>query len=201
MADTTTVMALPYPEGSDANDVPADMQALAERLDEAPGIESLTTAEIAALAAGLKPAGRVVYNSTTGKLQVSNGTSFVDVDAAALAVANAALPKAGGTMSGAIAMGASKITGLAKGTASGDAVARQQIQAGTTAAAAGGYIDITFSPAFSAAPVMVVSPLYASNPGTPNSTPYTVTSEVTASGARIRGLTMTAGCSWIAVGD
>ena len=37
MADTTTVMALPFPEGSDANDVPADMQALAERLDEAPG--------------------------------------------------------------------------------------------------------------------------------------------------------------------
>ena len=34
MADTTTVMALPFPEGSDANDVPADMQALAERLDE-----------------------------------------------------------------------------------------------------------------------------------------------------------------------
>jgi hypothetical protein len=44
MADTTTVMALPFPEGSDANDVPADMQALAERLDEAPGIESLTSA-------------------------------------------------------------------------------------------------------------------------------------------------------------
>ena len=27
MADTTTVMALSYPEGSDANDVPADMSA------------------------------------------------------------------------------------------------------------------------------------------------------------------------------
>ena len=36
MADTTTVMALPFPEWSDANDVPADMQALAERLDEVP---------------------------------------------------------------------------------------------------------------------------------------------------------------------
>lgn len=29
MADTTTVMALPFPEGTDANDVPADVQALA----------------------------------------------------------------------------------------------------------------------------------------------------------------------------
>jgi hypothetical protein len=42
MADTTTVMALPFPEGADANDVPADVQALAERLDEAPGIEVQT---------------------------------------------------------------------------------------------------------------------------------------------------------------
>ena len=39
MAATTTVLGMPYPEGSDANDVPADIQALAERLDEAPGIE------------------------------------------------------------------------------------------------------------------------------------------------------------------
>lgn len=119
MADTTTVMALPFPEGSDANDVPADMQALAERLDEAPGIESLTSAEIAALAAGEKPAGRVVYNSTTSKLQVSNGTSFADVDAAALL-------KAGGTMSGNIAMGSNKVTGLAAATTNGDAVRYEQ---------------------------------------------------------------------------
>ena len=104
MADTTTVMALPFPEGSDANDVPADMQALAERLDEAPGIESLTSAQIAALTAGQKPAGRVVYNSTTSKLQVSNGTSFVDVDAAALAAAVLKLPLAGGTMTGKITL-------------------------------------------------------------------------------------------------
>jgi len=119
MADTTTVMALPFPEGADANDVPADMQALAERLDEAPGIESLTSAEIAALAAGEKPAGRVVYNSTTSKLQVSNGTTFANIDAAALLLA-------GGTMAGAIAMGSNKITGLAAGTTAGDAVRYEQ---------------------------------------------------------------------------
>ncbi len=119
MADTTTVMALPFPEGSDANDVPADMQALAERLDEAPGIESLTSAQIAALSAGQKPAGRVVYNSTTSKLQVSNGTSFANIDAAALLLA-------GGTLSGALAMGSNKITGLAAGTTAGDAVRYEQ---------------------------------------------------------------------------
>ena len=120
MADTTTVMALPFPEGADANDVPADMQALAERLDEAPGIESLTSAEISGLAAGEKPAGRVVYNSTTQKLQVSNGSTFANIDAAALLLA-------GGTMTGAIAMGTNKITGLAAGTTSGDAVRYEQV--------------------------------------------------------------------------
>ncbi len=122
MADTTTVMALPFPEGSDANDVPADMQALAERLDEAPGIESLTTAEIAALAAGNKPAGRVVYNSTTSKLQVSNGSTFANIDAAALLLA-------GGTMAGNIAMGSNKVTGLAAASSNGDAVRYEQFVA------------------------------------------------------------------------
>jgi hypothetical protein len=122
MADTTTVMALPFPEGSDANDVPADMQALAERLDEAPGIESLTSAEISALAAGQKPAGRVVYNSTTSKLQVSNGSTFANIDAAALLLA-------GGTMAGNIAMGSNKVTGLAAASANGDAVRYEQLVA------------------------------------------------------------------------
>jgi len=119
MADTTTVLGLPFPEGTDANDVPADMQALAERLDEVPGIESLTSAEIAALTAGQKPAGRVVYNSTTQKLQVSNGSTFANIDAAALLLA-------GGTMAGNIAMGSNKVTGLAAATTNGDAVRYEQ---------------------------------------------------------------------------
>ena len=129
MADTTTVMALPYPEGSDANDVPADMQALAERLDEAPGIESLTSAEISGLSAGEKPAGRVVYNSTTSKLQVSNGSSFANIDAAALLLA-------GGTMAGNIAMGSNKVTGLAAATTNGDAVRYEQLAATDASVAA-----------------------------------------------------------------
>jgi hypothetical protein len=129
MADTTTVTAMPYPEGADANDVPADMQALAERIDEVPGIESLTTAEISALTAGQKPAGRVVYNSTTSKLQVSNGTSFADVTADSLRLT-------GGTMSGNIAMGSNKVTGLAAATTNGDAVRYEQLAATDASVAA-----------------------------------------------------------------
>jgi hypothetical protein len=137
MADTTTVMALPYPEGSDANDVPADMQALAERLDEAPGIESLTSAEISGLAAGEKPAGRVVYNSTTQKLQISNGSTFANIDAAALLLA-------GGTMAGNIAMGSNKVTGLAAATTNGDAVRYEQLVAtDATVAALGTWTEWT----------------------------------------------------------
>ena len=82
MALTTGTLGLPFPEGSDNNDVAGDLQDLAMRLDEVPGVESLTSAEIAALGAGEKPEGRVVYNSTTQTVQVSDGTSFVDVSAA-----------------------------------------------------------------------------------------------------------------------
>ena len=42
-------------------------------------------------------------------------------------VANAALPETGGTMSGAIAMGSNKITGMANGTAPADAITLEQV--------------------------------------------------------------------------
>lgn len=48
--------------------------------------------------------------------------------------ANAALPKAGGTMSGAVAMGGYKVTGLGNGSASGDAVNKGQLDAVSTVA-------------------------------------------------------------------
>ena len=79
MADTTT-KGFPYPEGPDPVDVAGDIQALAEAVDDMPGVQSYTGAEIAALAVGEKWAGRVVWNSTAGKLQVSNGSTFSDVD-------------------------------------------------------------------------------------------------------------------------
>ena len=70
---------------------------------------------------------------------LANGTAATDaatkgqVDSASSAAsaaqttANAALPKAGGTMSGAIAMGGNKITGLGAATVNGDAVRYEQI--------------------------------------------------------------------------
>lgn len=75
-----TTKGYPYPAGSDSVDVPGDIQALADAVDASPGVTSYTSTQIAALTAGEKWAGRVVWNSTTGKLQVSNGSTFSDVD-------------------------------------------------------------------------------------------------------------------------
>jgi hypothetical protein len=90
MADTTT-KGFPYPEGTDVVDVAGDIQALAEAVDDMPGVQSYTGTEISNLTAGEKWAGRIVWNSTTGKLQVSNGSTFSDVDTSlALASTNPA---------------------------------------------------------------------------------------------------------------
>lgn len=61
---------------------------------------------------------------------VSVGGQSASNVAASVTTANNALPKAGGTMSGAIAMGTNKITGLGNGTAAQDAAAFGQIFAG-----------------------------------------------------------------------
>lgn len=87
MADTTT-KGFPYPEGPDPVDVAGDIQALAEAVDAMPGVRSYTATEIAGLTAGQKWAGRVVYNSTSGRLQVSNGSTFADVDSTTLSSVN-----------------------------------------------------------------------------------------------------------------
>ena len=76
----TTTKGFPYPQGADAVDVAGDLQALAEAVDDMPGVQSYTSTQINALTSGEKWAGRVVYNSTSGKLQVSNGSTFSDVD-------------------------------------------------------------------------------------------------------------------------
>lgn len=77
MANTTK--GFPYPIDTDAADVPSDVQLLAEAVDAAPGIASLTQAQIDALSATQKWAGRVVWNQTSNKLQRSNGSTFADV--------------------------------------------------------------------------------------------------------------------------
>lgn len=74
MAGTTTKLQLPYPESTDNNNVPADLLAIANRLDAVPGVESLTTAARDALAAPQKWTGRVIYNTTTARLEWWNGT-------------------------------------------------------------------------------------------------------------------------------
>lgn len=70
-------------------------------------------------------------------------------------IAQAALPKAGGTMAGAIVMGANKVTGVGAGTASTDAVNLSQIQAAVSnhSTAVAGTVDAitaTMSPTLTA---------------------------------------------------
>ena len=159
---TSTVHGIEVPDSSEANNVPEDIGKVVTALEAGSLVRRLTGAQIAALTSPQKPAGLVVYNTTTNRLQISDGTNFADLDAtavSALGIANAALPKAGGTMSGAIAMGGSGITGLAKGTVWGTAVARQQIQSGTTGVISNdSYATITFSPAFGSTPNVVATP-------------------------------------------
>lgn len=154
---TSTVHGIEVPDSSEANNVPEDIGKVVTALEAGSLVRRLTGAQIAALTSPQKPAGLVVYNTTTNRLQISDGTNFADLDAtavSALGIANAALPKAGGTMSGAIAMGGSKVTGLAAATANGDAVRYEQLTpkldsarvksgvwSGTTDAS--GYVTIT----------------------------------------------------------
>ena len=43
-------------------------------------VKRLTGAAIAALTTPQKPAGLVVYNTTTNKLQISGGSAFADIE-------------------------------------------------------------------------------------------------------------------------
>ena len=96
MANTTK--GYPYPEDTDAADVPSDVQLLAEAVDAAPGIASLTQAQIDALSAGEKWAGRIVWNQTSNKLQRSNGSTFADMPTTAdVAVLSNDTPASTGT--------------------------------------------------------------------------------------------------------
>lgn len=74
MANTTK--GFPYPIDTDAADIPSDVQLLAEAVDAAPGIASLTQAQIDALSAAQKWAGRIVWNQTANRHERSNGSTF-----------------------------------------------------------------------------------------------------------------------------
>ena len=68
--------------------------------------------------------GAGTYSKPSGGIPASDMASAVQTS---LGKADAALPKAGGTMSGALAMGSNKVTGLADGTNDGDAVNLGQV--------------------------------------------------------------------------
>ena len=104
---TSTIHGIEVPDSSEANNVPEDIGKVVTALEAGSLVRRLTGAQIAALTSPQKPAGLVVYNTTTNKLQVSNGSSFTNLDAAAVAAqatASAALPKSGGTMTGKITL-------------------------------------------------------------------------------------------------
>jgi len=65
--------------------------------------------------------------ATAAKAAYDRGSTGVTNAATAQSTANAALPKAGGTMTGAIAMGGSKITGLGTPTDAGDAATKSYV--------------------------------------------------------------------------
>lgn len=128
---TSTVHGIEVPDSAEANNVPEDIGKVVTALEAGSIVKRLTGAAIAALTAPQKPAGLVVYNTTTGKLQISNGTTFSDLDATAVAAqttANAALPKAGGTMSGNLNMNnAGYILNILQSGASNDAATVGQV--------------------------------------------------------------------------
>lgn len=74
----TTSLGYPYPAGTDETDIDGAVQPLAAAVDASPGVASMTAAEIAALTGDAKRAGRTVYNATSGRLAVSNGSTFDD---------------------------------------------------------------------------------------------------------------------------
>ena len=79
---TSTVHGIEVPDSAEANNVPEDIGKVVTALEGGSIVKRLTGAQIAALTSPQKPAGLVVYNTTTSKVQVSNGTSFADIDTA-----------------------------------------------------------------------------------------------------------------------
>ena len=73
---TSTVHGIEVPDSSEPNNVPEDIGKVVTALEGGSIVRRLTGAAIAALTAPQKPAGLLVYNTTTNKLQISDGTNF-----------------------------------------------------------------------------------------------------------------------------
>lgn len=76
---TSTIHGIEVPDSSEANDVPEDIGKVVTALEGGSIIRRLTGAQIAALTAPQKPAGTYFHNTTTGRLQVSDGSTVADV--------------------------------------------------------------------------------------------------------------------------
>ncbi len=76
---TSTVHGIEVPDSAEANNVPEDIGKVVTALEAGSIVKRLTSAQISALTAPQKPAGLVVYNTTTNKLQISNGTNFANI--------------------------------------------------------------------------------------------------------------------------
>lgn len=83
---TSAVHGIEVPDSAEANNVPEDIGKVVTALEGGSFARRLTGAQIAALTAPQKPAGLVVYNTTTNKLQISDGTNFADVGAPVYAI-------------------------------------------------------------------------------------------------------------------
>ena len=76
---TSTVHGIQVPDSAQANNIPTDLQGIVTVLEGGSLVKRLTSAAISALTGPQKPAGLVVYNTTTNTLQISDGSNFRDV--------------------------------------------------------------------------------------------------------------------------
>ena len=76
---TSTVHGIEVPDSAEANNVPEDIGKVVTALEAGSLVKRLTGAQISALTSPQKPAGLVVYNTTTSRLQISDGSNFADL--------------------------------------------------------------------------------------------------------------------------
>lgn len=87
MSDTTSRLALPFPESADPADVPADLQALADRLDL---IAAFDAQGLLADRPAAGTRGRYYYATNTGQLFRDTGGAWVEIQVGSITKADLA---------------------------------------------------------------------------------------------------------------